>query len=146
MVSRGVDLLEFSEDALQLLWRSLTTNIADDNLDCGVSFSAGSIRFVEYVLSLTDPRAVYLTSFEVRIETAVLAFLGSPMTYAGGVSRVHVELQLAPDRFQPRRSIARPSAFVSFVRTDRHKSPHEGCYGNRTVRGMPFPCQPPVKS
>jgi len=47
-----------------------------------------------------------------------------------GVSRVRVELQLAPDRFQHRRAIARPSAFVSFVRTDKHKSSHEECCEN----------------
>ena len=58
-----------------------------------------------------------------------------------GVSRVHVDLQLAPDRLQPTRAIARPSAFVSFGRTDKHKSPHEGYCENQTVCGMPFPCE-----
>ena len=51
MVSRGVDLLEFSEDALRLppLERDPTTNIADNNLNCDVSFSVESIQFVKYV-------------------------------------------------------------------------------------------------
>jgi len=48
-VSSGVGLLEFSEDALRLLGRNLTTNIADNILNCNVPFSAESIRFVKDV-------------------------------------------------------------------------------------------------
>jgi len=48
-VSSGVELLEFSGDALWLLGRNPTTNIADNNLNCNVSFSAESIRFVKDV-------------------------------------------------------------------------------------------------
>jgi len=48
-VSSGVELLEFSEDALRLLGRNPTTNIADNNLNCNVSFSAESIWFAKDV-------------------------------------------------------------------------------------------------
>jgi hypothetical protein len=146
-VSRGVDLLEFSEDALQLLGRNPTTSIADNNLDCNVSFSAKSIRFVKYVCCHCDgPLRSILDSICSEVGDGSFDLLASPMTYFGVFPGSTLNSNFAPDRLQPRRELARPSTFVSFTRTDRHKSPHGGCYENRTVRGMPFPCQLPVSS
>jgi len=134
-VSRGADLLEFSEGDLWLLGWIPTTGIANNTLDCSVSFSVEVTQFVEYGRCHCDGSA-----------RSILESIYSEVGDAGFdlpciSSRVHVEPQLAAGRLQPRRALARPSAFVSSVRPEKHKSPHKGRCENRMVRGMPLPCQ-----
>ena len=83
-MNRAVNLLETLEDVLQLLRRNPATSIADHYLDCKVLLSAKSSRFVEYVRCDCDGTcAAYLTAFAVRLDTAALIFLASPITYFG---------------------------------------------------------------
>jgi len=129
VLSRGADLLEISGDGLWLLGRIHTTN----TFNCRASFSAETIRFVEYGCCHCDGSArSILESIYSEVGDASFNLLCIS-------SRVHVEPQLALVRLQPRRALARASD--SFVRTEKHKLPHEGCRENRMVRGMPLPCQ-----
>ena len=146
-MSRAVNLLEISEDTLQLLRQNPATSIADHNLDCNVPLSARSIQFVEYMCCDCDGtlRGV-LDSICSEVGDSGFDLSCIPNHVFWGISVVNFELQPAPDSLQPRRELARHSGFISLARTDRHELPRGGSYANRMARGMPFPCQLQVSS
>jgi hypothetical protein len=120
-----------SRPARILFWflgRDPTTSIADKNLDCNVPFSAESIRIVKYVCCHLDGS---VRSILDRIGSEVgggsLTFLASTMTYLGvfpGPTWNSNSRRTASSLGEQRISKAQGVRII--VRTEKHKSPHEG--------------------
>jgi hypothetical protein len=114
-MSRRVDLLELSEDALQLLGRNPTTSIADHDLNRDVPFSAKSIRFVKYVCRHRDgPLCGVLDGICSEVGDGGLDLPRVPNDVSRDISRVDFEFQFAPDCLQPGQELAMPGIFKLF--------------------------------